>query len=293
MKIAFGLLMLFGLLHLYMTLHTTSNPHGLPIWAERFVTETETPVNCDGWLYYHWRTITGSTKTPACRHLPEIEVTCKNYLVIREVLFDRLLSWVIPRSPNVYMCTDKIRPRGKCIVYWFGIGQDWSGPEQMVQDLGCDVYAYDPDPQPLPVPKGVHYEQLGIGNETGIFRGETSTAYSGQAGFKIETLKDLLKRNGHDGNNKVDVLRVDTEGAEYGMFSTIDDQTLSHFGQLAMEIHSGGSHHDRHGSSDQACDINWFREKSQNAGAELKTFYAAHNCHGPAHVIEIGFLINF
>ena len=45
-----------------------------------------------------------------------------------------------------YVCMDELVEdirNEKCIVYSFGIGEDWSF-EEAIAGMGCDVYAYDP-----------------------------------------------------------------------------------------------------------------------------------------------------
>ena len=278
---------------------------GLPLFGKRRVSRMAAPVNCGQSIYHitHALRLTYAIDLGKACALPPNEVSCKEYLTIPEQGLDRLLSWIVPRGSNVYMCTDHIRkPPEKCVVYWFGIGQDWSGPEQMVADLGCTVYAYDPDPQPHPVPHGVVHEQIGIGSVSGKHKG-ASTTYTGATEYQIMSLKDLLKRNGHytaEERMTVDVLRIDAEGAEYDLFSSLDGSTLRHFGQLSMEVHTATSSDSRephtdvalHGSSPNPCDMAWFKKKAAGAGAKLRTFYSAHNCHGAGHFVEVGFLIN-
>ena len=278
---------------------------GLPLLIQRRVSRMAAPVNCGQSIYHvtHALRLTYAIDLGKACALPPNEVSCKEYLTIPEQGLDRLLSWVVPRGSNVYMCTDHIRkPPEKCLVYWFGIGQDWSGPEQIVADLGCTVYAYDPDSQPQPIPFGVVYEQIGIGSVSGTHKG-ASTVYSGATEYRIMSLKDLLKRNNHytsDQRMTVDVLRIDTEGAEYDLFSSLDGSTLRHFGQVVMEVHTATSSDSRqphtdvalHGSSPNPCNLAWFKKKAAGAGAKLRTFYSAHNCHGAGHFVEGGFLIN-
>lgn len=66
-------------------------------------------------------------------------------------------------------------PSGLCVVYSFGLADDWSFDSAM-ETYGCDVFAFDPSiqyPQVLNKSRRIHYFNLGLGtvNTRKDFRG--------------------------------------------------------------------------------------------------------------------------
>lgn len=53
---------------------------------------------------------------------------------------------------------------------------------------------------------------------------------------ELDTLPRLIAQNGHQDDYNM-ILKMDIEGAEYDMLTTIDVDTLNHFSQIVMEFH--------------------------------------------------------
>ena len=64
-----------------------------------------------------------------------------------------------------YVCMDELVEdirNENCIVYSFGIGEDWSF-EEAIAGIGCNVYAYDPTiDQPNFLSEKIKFEKLGV-----------------------------------------------------------------------------------------------------------------------------------
>ena len=124
---------------------------------------------------------------------------------------------------------DNIVP-GSCIVYSFGINYQWDFDDYM-HNYGCTVYSFDPGMDYKSKRAERHFfEKIGLGAKTGIHNG-SSTLYSGRKNYFVETVDSIMKRLGH---SKVDLLRMDTEGAE---FDVLPHLPYNKIGQLSLEIH--------------------------------------------------------
>ena len=137
---------------------------------------------------------------------------------------------ILPDTTTSKMiCMDNI-VSGSCIVYSFGINYQWDFDDYM-HDYGCTVYSFDPGMDYKPKRAERHFfEKVGLGAKTGIHNG-SSTLYSGKKNYFVETVDSIMKRLGH---SKVDLLRMDTEGAEFDVLSHLPYNKI---GQLSLEIH--------------------------------------------------------
>lgn len=149
------------------------------------------------------------------------------------------------------VCPDMINRDS--IVYSFGVGEDISFDLQMINKFGCNVYAFDPTPKSMEwlksqdLPKGFHFFEYGIAGYDGIARfnppenpqhvsytilDRPSTSHNAIEAkvYRLETIMDIL------GHQKIDILKMDVEGSEYGV---LDDFTKTDMevGQLLVEFH--------------------------------------------------------
>lgn len=132
-------------------------------------------------------------------------------------------------STSKMICLDNIVP-GSCVVYSFGINYQWDFDDYM-HDYGCTVYSFDPGMNYKSKRAERHFfEKIGIGANTGIHTG-ASTLYSGKKNYNVETIDSIMNRLGH---SNLDLLRLDTEGAEFEALSSLPFDKI---GQFSVEIH--------------------------------------------------------
>lgn len=109
------------------------------------------------------------------------------------------------------------------IAYSFGINDDVSWDDDMACH-GYEVYMYDHTIDALPhVRKAFHFFKEGIAD----FEENKS----------LKKLETFIKRNKHDKNENM-ILKIDVEGAEWGVFENISEEILKSFNQIVVEFHN-------------------------------------------------------
>lgn len=138
------------------------------------------------------------------------------------------------------------------IVYSFGVGQDVSFDLEMIQRFGASVFAFDPTSKSVQwlrsqsLPKEFAFHEYGLADFDGTAsfnkpRNEAHVSYTiaadggGQEEFAVLRFPTILKKLGHD---RVDILKMDIEGAEY---KAIPDILASgaQIKQMLIEFHHG------------------------------------------------------
>ena len=126
-----------------------------------------------------------------------------------------------------FVCMDSILrdiEAGNCVVYSFGIKNDWSF-EDIMDRIGCAVYAFDPSVD-FPRQRGnkITFEKIGVTATTN----EKKRLYS---------LSDILERNSHS-DLKISYLKFDIERHELaGLPAWYASGALQHVQQFGFEFH--------------------------------------------------------
>lgn len=134
------------------------------------------------------------------------------------------------------VCVDRpFLTKNKCLVYSFGINNDWSFDEYMSTKFGCLVHAFDPS---MSIGDHVHsrnvlFHQMGLwGENTVLFK-----RMQRPSKWTVKTLGTIINALGHN-NTVIDVLKIDIEYAEWSAFNAIfKEGVLRQVKQLLIEFH--------------------------------------------------------
>lgn len=108
------------------------------------------------------------------------------------------------------------------VAYSFGINDDVTWDDDMAS-RGYEVYMYDYTIDALPYEKdGFHFFKEGIADF--------------EESDNLKKLETFIKRNGHEKNGNM-ILKIDVEGAEWGVFENIPANLLKRFNQIVVEFH--------------------------------------------------------
>lgn len=141
------------------------------------------------------------------------------------------------------------------VVYSFGVGEDASWDLGLINSKGCVVHAFDPTPKSLDWAKrevsnpSFIMRPVALSDQDGILTlwlpanpdhvSASCKPSSGHSNIKLEasakTLSTLMEDLGH---KRVDVLKMDIEGAEYPVIrDLIDSGAITRVGVLLVEFH--------------------------------------------------------
>ncbi len=141
----------------------------------------------------------------------------------------------------------------KSVIYSFGIGQDISFDLDLISKYNVTVYGFDPTPESnnwvtennFPVQFKMH--EYGLADKDGTITFftpkypeledytllEGSTNVEGAVHLPVKRLETVMEELGHD---QIDLLKMDIEGAEYGVISELCQSTIRPK-QILVEFH--------------------------------------------------------
>lgn len=183
-----------------------------------------------------------------------------NVVLGREVYYRKQVKCNIEQHGSEYggwvICPDAINTDS--IVYSFGIGEDITFDLSLINKYGLRVYGFDPTPrsiqwvksQQLPAEFILH--EYGIADYDGIAefqrpknrshishrimnkaQGATNTV-----AMRVKRISTILNEIGH---SKIDIMKMDIEGAEYSVLEDIFKNGIN-IEQLLVEFHHSFDH---------------------------------------------------
>jgi len=161
-------------------------------------------------------------------------------------------EWYGSKYGGFYVASDSFNEN--TVVYSFGIGQDISFDNSIINKYNCSVYGFDPTPKSIEwisIQKELsnfHFYPYGIAAQSGeveFFLPKNSNYVSGsilqnrnvnlRESIKVpmHTLSDITKKLGH---SHIDILKMDIEGAEYNVLPSILESGIM-VKQILVEFH--------------------------------------------------------
>ncbi|XP_070196002.1 uncharacterized protein [Littorina saxatilis] len=142
------------------------------------------------------------------------------------------------------VCDDRqFRPRRPCLVYSFGIRNDFSFDDAVASVYGCNVSSFDPsmDANNHRHSSMVTYYKLGLGGKGGQLE-EKGEQLKAENHWTVKSMSDIKKMLGHQ-DRILDVVKIDIETSEWPALADMAASgELSTVRQLLMEFHIyGGS----------------------------------------------------
>lgn len=139
------------------------------------------------------------------------------------------------------MCDDlPYRPSKSCLVYSFGILDDFSFDDDSATYYGCNVFSFDPGWGPSHRRSSmVTFLKLGVGGQEGDVNRAAWKPWPAPKNdtWRLESFTDIKHLLGHE-MRTIDIVKMDIEGAEW---TTIADMAkageLSTIKQLLVEFH--------------------------------------------------------
>lgn len=145
---------------------------------------------------------------------------------------------------------------GDSVIYSFGVGEDASWDMGLIQSHGCRIHAFDPTPRSkawiqenIADSRFIHHDHA-LSDKDGnldlwlpLNKDHVSATCSPSARTSNErvavscrTLSSLMEELGHD---RIDVLKMDIEGAEYGVIHSLkaDAALASRIDTILIEFH--------------------------------------------------------
>ena len=141
------------------------------------------------------------------------------------------------------------------IVYSFGIGEDISFSEEILEEYHPCIWAFDPTPKACSYVESraifadsrFHFEKIGLSGEnmnSKIYLPRNDQYVLGSTFIRddldlnsidveMQNLNYIASRLGHE---KIDILKMDIEGSEFDVIDSIDFNTLE-ISQICVEIH--------------------------------------------------------
>jgi len=160
--------------------------------------------------------------------------------------------WFGSSYGGFYVCSELIHKDS--IVYSFGIGEDISFDLALIKKFKCKVFGFDPTPKSIgwvesqKLPKNFTFNKFGIGSKTetvqfflpknihhvsGSIIPQKNVSNKDYIDVQMKSFSDIISLYNY---RKIDVLKMDIEGAEYDVIDSILEAEIE-IDQILIEFH--------------------------------------------------------
>ncbi|XP_069129207.1 probable methyltransferase-like protein 24 [Argopecten irradians] len=130
------------------------------------------------------------------------------------------------------VCDDpENRPSRSCLVYSFGVANDWTFDDEVSRVYGCEVHSFDPSIGLKDHKRSdkITFHNLGLWEKPKGKRGK----------WDMMNMAEIIEMLGHKGKI-IDILKMDIEAMEFGVISSmVTSGVLKNIRQLDFEFHGG------------------------------------------------------
>lgn len=124
---------------------------------------------------------------------------------------------------------------GACLVYSFGINDEWNFEDGVNKTYGCEIHSFDPRPN---FAKSSPMEHLNVPNMIYHNMGVWGWNFNTEGGWELRDLLTIVTTLNHQ-NRIIDVVKLDIEGAEWQVLRHLVDSGLFRIiKQITMEMHA-------------------------------------------------------
>ena len=163
------------------------------------------------------------------------------------------IQWVGDHNCGFYIVPELLHD--KSVVYSFGVGEDISFDEDLIENFHCEVFAYDPTPRSKEFIQkkslsSFHFSDVGISDFDGTmeFYFPENDEYVSCSTYNrwgygeqkrrpiqvpVNKLSSLMAKNHH---KQIDLLKMDIEGSEYAVIDDLLKESVP-VTQICVEFH--------------------------------------------------------
>ncbi|XP_052791011.1 probable methyltransferase-like protein 24 [Mya arenaria] len=153
------------------------------------------------------------------KYINRLQAFCKNVIRVGSLM-----------DGGKEICIDEqFKPKPPCLVYSFGINNQFDFDRDINRMLGCDVFCFDPSmkKKSFRVAERIWFFNWGLGGDN----------FVNKNGWEIKTLNVIRKALNHT-DRSIDILKIDIEGDEwYSIPQMISSGALDDVKQISMETH--------------------------------------------------------
>lgn len=159
-----------------------------------------------------------------------------------------------------------------CLVYSFGVSNDWSFDEAMAQ-YGCEVHSFDPS---IGLEDHQHSPNVTFHN-AGLWGSNVAVNVKG---WTLKRLSTIRKQLGHE-QRVIDILKIDVEGGEWPFLRDVlykNSSQLSTVRQILTELHAPRFKHETVVEKDYTEMIAYMMDLKKLGFKNFKNFHDGNCC---------------